>query len=78
MLALGLAQGRQARPIRCISPGTWLAIWKIRSWLRWNFTSRPISIPGTGNGKKPGNQEYTELGEHDLNSGAVLKFIAKE
>ena len=30
--------------------------------------------PGTGNGKKPGHQEYTEAGEHDLNSGAVLKF----
>jgi uncharacterized repeat protein (TIGR01451 family) len=30
--------------------------------------------PGTGNGRKPGHQEYTEAGEHDLNSGAVLKF----
>jgi hypothetical protein len=29
---------------------------------------------GTGNGKKSGHQEYTEAGEHDLNSGAVLKF----
>jgi len=29
---------------------------------------------GTGNGKKSGQQEYTEAGSHDLNSGAVLKF----
>ncbi len=31
--------------------------------------------PGTGNGKKPGHQEYTEEGEHYLNSGAVIKFF---
>jgi hypothetical protein len=34
--------------------------------------------PGHGNGKNlkfpDGHQEYTEAGEHDLNSGAVLKF----
>jgi hypothetical protein len=34
--------------------------------------------PGTGNGKKPGHQEYTSPGEHYLNSGAVVKFIDSE
>ena len=33
---------------------------------------------GTGNGKKAGHQEYTEPGQHDLNSGAVLKFVDSE
>jgi len=30
---------------------------------------------GNGNNPKSGHQEYTEDGEHELNSGAVLKFI---
>jgi hypothetical protein len=33
---------------------------------------------GTGNGKKLGHQEYTSVGEHYLNSGAVVKFIDSE
>ena len=28
---------------------------------------------GTGNGKKAGHQEYTSIGEHELNSGATAK-----
>jgi hypothetical protein len=33
--------------------------------------------PGTGNGKKSGQQEYTETGEHELNSGANAKGILR-
>jgi len=33
--------------------------------------------PGNGNGKKDGNQEYTEAGEHELNSGANAKAILR-
>lgn len=43
----------------------------------WLEISTDIN-PGTGNGKKSGHQEYTSAGEHDLNSGAVLKFVDPE
>lgn len=43
----------------------------------WLEISTDINT-GTGNSKKPGHQEYTSTGWHDLNSGAVLKFIDSE
>lgn len=40
----------------------------------WLLVSTDINT-GTGNGKKPGHQEYTSEGEHCLNSGATAKGL---
>ena len=47
----------------------------------WAWSDLVVSTDtntGTGNGKKGGHQEYTEVGTHYLNSGATLKFTASD
>jgi hypothetical protein len=41
----------------------------VQLWLKTDINT------GTGNGKKPGHQEYTEPGLHELNSGATAKGL---
>jgi hypothetical protein len=49
-----------------LDSGNWT---EVQLWLKTDINT------GTGNGKKPGRQEYTEPGLHELNSGATAKGL---